>query len=190
MKQFVKPAVAAMLVCAAGAASAATMSFFDGATEVATLTWSGGTDFSLTFLTAPDASAFVKSIEFVGPSGTFSDTDSTTSSSGTFCAAGCMDAGTAYNWDVEFTTANNAGRLTIGETATWSISPTSADAFGAPGLVHINAYLNGDSIKLDGCSTGSEGCGPVPSIPEPQTYALMLAGLGVLGFLGKRRRSS
>ncbi len=28
----------------------------------------------------------------------------------------------------------------------------------------------------------------VPSIPEPQTYALMLAGLGVVGFLARRRR--
>lgn len=26
-------------------------------------------------------------------------------------------------------------------------------------------------------------------IPEPRTYALMLAGLGVLGFLARRRRS-
>jgi hypothetical protein len=25
-------------------------------------------------------------------------------------------------------------------------------------------------------------------IPEPETYALMLAGLGVLGFLSRRRR--
>jgi hypothetical protein len=28
----------------------------------------------------------------------------------------------------------------------------------------------------------------VPAIPEPSTYALLLAGLGVVGFLGRRRR--
>jgi len=30
---------------------------------------------------------------------------------------------------------------------------------------------------------------PVPGVPEPETYALMLAGLGVLGFVARRRKS-
>lgn len=29
---------------------------------------------------------------------------------------------------------------------------------------------------------------PVPNIPEPQTYALLLAGLGAVGFVARRRR--
>ena len=29
-----------------------------------------------------------------------------------------------------------------------------------------------------------------PQIPEPETYALMMAGLGIVGFIGKRRRKS
>ena len=29
----------------------------------------------------------------------------------------------------------------------------------------------------------------VPAIPEPETYALMLAGLGLLGFIARRRRA-
>lgn len=33
-----------------------------------------------------------------------------------------------------------------------------------------------------------EGCGPRPPIPEPETYFLMLAGLGVVGFAARRRR--
>lgn len=31
---------------------------------------------------------------------------------------------------------------------------------------------------------------PVPSVPEPETYALMLAGLGVMGLLARRRKQS
>jgi hypothetical protein len=189
MKHALKPAFAAALLCAAGAANATSMSFFDGATEVAVLTWSGSTDFSLEFLTAPDAGAFIKNVKFQGPAGTFADTDSTTASSATFCPTGCTDAGTDYNWAIEFGTANDDGRLVIGETATWSITVTDPDAFDIPGLVHINAYLNDESIKLSGCLTGSQGCGPIPAIPEPQTYALMLAGLGIVGFLAKRRRA-
>ncbi|MEQ1778801.1 MAG: FxDxF family PEP-CTERM protein [Nitrosomonas sp.] len=30
----------------------------------------------------------------------------------------------------------------------------------------------------------------VPSIPEPQTYAMLLAGLGVLGFMARRRKET
>lgn len=29
---------------------------------------------------------------------------------------------------------------------------------------------------------------PVPAVPEPQTYALMFAGLGVVGFIARRRK--
>ncbi len=31
---------------------------------------------------------------------------------------------------------------------------------------------------------------PVPAIPEPETYALMLAGLGLVGVMARRRRSA
>jgi hypothetical protein len=32
------------------------------------------------------------------------------------------------------------------------------------------------------------GVKAVQAIPEPETYALMLAGLGVVGFMARRRR--
>ena len=34
------------------------------------------------------------------------------------------------------------------------------------------------------------GSGNVQAIPEPQTYALMLAGLGAVGFLARRRKNA
>jgi PEP-CTERM motif len=32
-------------------------------------------------------------------------------------------------------------------------------------------------------------CGPVPGVPEPSEYAMMLMGLGVVGYLARRRKS-
>lgn len=180
---------ASLLAGMAGTAVAAssTVSFFDGATQVATLTWSTSpveTSFTLDFLTAPDASAFVKNVKFQGDSGTFTDLSTQTVASSSFCNPGCVDAGTPYNWEISFPTANNATRLTIGEEAKWTIG-AAFDSFGDPSLIHINAYMNGQSIKLEGCTD----CGPVPSVPEPETYALMLGGLGVVGFIARRRRA-
>lgn len=34
-----------------------------------------------------------------------------------------------------------------------------------------------------------EGCTVAPAVPEPATYALLLAGLGVIGWVGRRRSS-
>lgn len=38
-------------------------------------------------------------------------------------------------------------------------------------------------------ASGGSIINPVPAIPEPSTYALMLAGLGVVGFMARRRRA-
>jgi hypothetical protein len=38
-------------------------------------------------------------------------------------------------------------------------------------------------------STGSFAGTVTATVPEPETYAMMLAGLGALGFLARRRKS-
>jgi len=49
--------------------------------------------------------------------------------------------------------------------------------------------FSGGTNRTDFGSYGFSASGTVPAIPEPGTYALMLAGLGVLGIVIRRRRS-
>lgn len=50
-----------------------------------------------------------------------------------------------------------------------------------------NAYFAADIIGNG--ATGAVGVTDVtPPVPEPETYALMLAGLGVVGFMARRRK--
>lgn len=42
-------------------------------------------------------------------------------------------------------------------------------------------------LDKDGKKQGSLMSAPIPAVPEPESYALALAGLGVLGFMARRR---
>ncbi|HUG25604.1 PEP-CTERM sorting domain-containing protein [Piscinibacter sp.] len=63
-----------------------------------------------------------------------------------------------------------------------------------PAIASIDYSTLGVNLNNQGMPQGLShaslyaGDGPVPSIPEPETYALMLAGLGVVGFIARRRR--
>jgi hypothetical protein len=80
---------------------------------------------------------------------------------------------------------NNAGTLANNSFAT-GLGFTRIDA-AASGIAasQYNEYLEGTApvnVWLDASNTLH-----VAAIPEPETYALMLAGLGMLGFMGRRR---
>jgi hypothetical protein len=71
--------------------------------------------------------------------------------------------------------------------------------FGTPGVGGLSsayqvAEVNSGSneslfVKGGTISCVGDACGIVTSVPEPETYALMLMGLGVVGFVGRRRRA-
>lgn len=64
-------------------------------------------------------------------------------------------------------------------TLTGTFSSLSLRTFAdAAGTTESDSILDAREIRLGTA---------VAAVPEPQTYALMLAGLGVIGFLGRRR---
>lgn len=54
----------------------------------------------------------------------------------------------------------------------------------------LDANFNPDTDTLSNGNVLSAAASVTVSIPEPQTYAMLLAGLGLLGFIARRRKST
>jgi hypothetical protein len=64
---------------------------------------------------------------------------------------------------------------------------TDGDALSGGWRVGANDFLN---YEPTGYTKYLLTASSVAAVPEPETYAMLLAGLGVLGFMGKRRKVS
>jgi len=96
---------------------------------------------------------------------------------GILCATGCANGGSGggYSDPLTFTVAN----ATL---ADFNLLSTG----GNP-----NAYFAADVYMSGTGATGAVGSTSVMTpVPEPETYALMLAGLGAMGFVAKRRKAA
>lgn len=71
------------------------------------------------------------------------------------------------------------------------LTNTAGVSSGVSGLVNLTAPL---VLSVLGNSTGPlatySGNFAIAAIPEPETYAMMLAGLGLVGFMARRRRKT
>jgi hypothetical protein len=129
----------------------------------------------------------ISGISVVGPQ-TFTATSTSVQNPpfGTFqfgihCATSCPNGGSGGGMadPLMFTVAN----ATIGD---FLVQSTSAGDLGA-------AYFAADVIWSVGrqTATGAVGVTQVTTpVPEPETYALFLAGLGAVGFTARRRRKA
>jgi hypothetical protein len=182
MQHVLRSSAAAALLACSGAVLAADFTFQHESQTVATLSitdTSGGALFELSSTTdaAFDATSFIHGIYFQGSSGTFGNYSGPGSAPTVQNPYG-VNAGTHYDWGIDFDNSPAGDRILSGDTVSWTISGDglNSGSFGTPMLLHVGAInAQDDSIKI------------VP-IPEPETYALMLAGLAAIGLASQRRR--
>jgi len=79
------------------------------------------------------------------------------------------------------TMLSTGSSLQTGATDVWSVSGDNLTA----GDYYLR--VNGTLVSDDGASFG--GAMMLMPVPEPETYGMMLGGLGILGFLARRRKA-
>jgi hypothetical protein len=196
--KFNRLGIAGILMLGSSFSQAATPIFFDDFNSYATaqLNWA-----------PPAASGWTVSggtVDLVGIGGAFDlipgnggyvDLDGSTRQSGLLSANVSLLGGVMYTLSFDLAGSHRGGSETVnvsfGSTAQ-SFSPASADPFSRHSLSFTPATagsysfgyqnLGGDNvgILLDNVS--------VTAVPEPEIYAMMLAGLGLVGRLAGRRK--
>ena len=87
----------------------------------------------------------------------------------------------SISWDFGDVFGGGQDRLMSGEFVSWTQTFVGGLNLLTPAvMLHVQNLQGGDSGKYI----------PTTPIPEPETYAMMLAGLGLLGFVARRRRQS
>jgi hypothetical protein len=126
-------------------------------------------------------------------SGSLNGTDQTVS---TFAASG------SFTSVINFVNSTGFSAWLTNGSSTFNYVPSSHMSLGG-GLYVIDSYSLGGSLAnsnwsvhvrgtggtFDGSSTYGVGSLPSAPVPEPESYAMLLAGLGALGFMGRRRQT-
>jgi hypothetical protein len=183
MKNFLKlvPIAAAMVFGMTGIASATS-------TTAAATGWTGGPDFDLTFagfgITESGATDFSDNFPFLMP-----------------LASAHLSAHLVFGQFYSHTIIVDHFELWDVTTNTLISSapslPSTSVLFDVPNAIysltdvyhlHIDGHLTGPHGSYAG-SLNLTGTSDVTPLPEPESYALFMAGLGLMGFIARRRKN-
>jgi hypothetical protein len=143
-------------------------------------TWNG----SVLTITNAAGGGYVAEVYFDLSTGMDASFNIGASSSGVLFTAGAnpssLPGGNAFGFtsDEAFDSNSNTLGINGGEWAAFNVTGTNGSMDFLSGL-HVRSLANGNSEGFVTVTT---------PVPEPSTYALMLAGLGMVGFIARRRR--
>ena len=115
-----------------------------------------------------------------------------------------VDAGPTSSYELDKIYALDSGTWTLlgslaGNSNAWAFSTFALGAnfyddiaTGLQVKLDIDANKRGWLVTIAKSSLSVDGGGlppPIPSIPEPETYAMLLAGLGLIGSVARRRKA-
>ena len=122
--------------------------------------------------------------------GAFSDTFYFSPSAGTYSVdASLVTLGFSPNTDVTFTAAYvNGNALTLSGPGLFEYGFLLPTVISGPLELNVFGYVNFEDTSFTPASASYSGTLNISAVPEPDAYALLLAGLGVAGAAAFRRR--
>jgi hypothetical protein len=135
--------------------------------------------------------------EFYPGNGNYVDLDGSTSDAGVLSRSLTLTGGTTYTatFSLGGSTRGDSNLVDVGfGTSLASFTLLSSDPLASQSLAFTP--LSSGSYTLSFANFGGDNLGAIldnvvvstPAIPEPETYALMLAGLGAVGYASRRRK--
>ena len=194
-------ALLVLLALAGTAAQATVTTSVVGNTTTYTENFNRGSSFSAGYFNAPGSDDYMWLNSPIGaPSSSYSFSSAVDIASLTISmwysayadpASGSLVGGSFSN-DQDF--GNTGSRLLVfannpGADSNWFASSRADQFFSttwsnlAAGTYSLNFAVAGGSLKVDDVTIA------VTAVPEPETYAMMLAGLGLIGAMARRRKA-
>ena len=88
--------------------------------------------------------------------------------------------GGSFNFRYDFGSGGKSDRLTANESVTWHVSGLGSDPLPIDGQLAL--HVQATSFKPDSAWY-------ISPVPEPETYAMLLIGLGLIGFTLRNQKS-